>query len=273
MSDITFLEKTTVESLFGMKTGYVLDFSDRTFQEFILAATDRNILDSKYNFNSGSKANRLRAFFKIESNFTVGILLTKLLEFWMSRAQLGEIDYYKEETLYKECLIIANRLKSETLISNYDALKPNSLDKDFASLAKLIKDSIEKNEPELALDRLHTFVIKYIRQLCDNYYLVYSKEDALQNVFGKYVKHIIAQKVIDSEMSIRILKFSISILESFNDIRNNKSFAHDNAILNYNESVLIFNNITNIIKFIEAIEKGFQKSDDNEKVNWTDLPF
>ncbi len=33
-------------------------------------------------------------------------------------------------------------------------------------LSESIKDSIEKNLPEIALDRLHTFVMKYIRELC-----------------------------------------------------------------------------------------------------------
>ena len=53
-------------------------------------------------------------------------------------------------------------------------------------------------------------------------------------------------------MTIRILKFSISILDSFNDVRNNKSFAHDNkSIINYSECILIISNVTSLIKFIE----------------------
>ncbi|WP_314973383.1 abortive infection family protein [Comamonas testosteroni] len=32
-------------------------------------------------------------------------------------------------------------------------------------------------------------------------------------------------------MAERILKSSISVLESFNDVRNNKSLAHDKAVL------------------------------------------
>jgi hypothetical protein len=51
-------------------------------------------------------------------------------------------------------------------------------------------------------------------------------------------------------MTERILKSSISILEAFNDVRNNQSIAHDNPILNYNESVLIFNHVSSAIKFI-----------------------
>lgn len=40
-----------------------------------------------------------------------------------------------------------------------------------------------------------------------------------------------------------ILKSSISTLEAFNRVRNEQSFAHDNSILNYDESLLIFNHV------------------------------
>jgi hypothetical protein len=43
-------------------------------------------------------------------------------------------------------------------------------------------------------------------------------------------------------------------MEAFNDIRNNRSYAHDNSILNYDESILIFGHVTNTIRFIEQIE-------------------
>ena len=50
------------------------------------------------------------------------------------------------------------------------------------------------------------------------------------------------------------MKASISILEAFNEVRNNQSFAHDNNILNYHESILIFNNVASAIKFLQSME-------------------
>ncbi|MBU2416354.1 abortive infection family protein [Patescibacteria group bacterium] len=55
-------------------------------------------------------------------------------------------------------------------------------------------------------------------------------------------------------MTEKILKSSISVLEAFNEVRNNKSFANDNHVLNYNESILIFNDMANVIRFIESID-------------------
>jgi hypothetical protein len=68
MSDLTFNEKRKIEQFLGMKTGYVLDFSDRTFREFVSDATGRNIFDEKYNYASGSKANMRFFSRKLQSN-------------------------------------------------------------------------------------------------------------------------------------------------------------------------------------------------------------
>ena len=147
---------------------------------------------------------------------------------------------------------------------------------DFALLAKSIRESIQKNEPETALDRLHTFVVKYVRRLCDKHGISYDKDKPLQSIFGEYVKFIKRNGIINSAMTERILKSSISVLDAFNDVRNNHSFAHDNPILNYGESMLIFGNIANLIEFIESIEgKETQEAKLEEKSSedWVEIPF
>lgn len=272
MADLTYIEKATIESFLGMKTGYVMDFSDRTFHEFVGEATGLNIESEKYFYATNSKANRLRAFIKTESNYTFGKLLSAFCDYWLAKVHTGEFDY-RDENLYKDCVKIAERLKQESIVEHIDAIQPNSDDKDFALLAKSIKESIEKNEPESALDRLHTFVVKYVRQLCDNHSLTYVKDEPVNSLFGKYVKHLVTNKLIDSIMSEKILKYSINIIDAFNDVRNNNSFAHDNPVLNYQESILIFNNISNTIKFIEVVENKIQKTKNPQQADWSDLPF
>lgn len=218
-------------------------FSDRTFNDFIGEAVNIDINDQKYFENGGSKAKRLRQFIRLESNYTFGKLLSAFCDYWLAKVHTGEIDPIHDENLYKECVKIAERLKQESIVEHIDAIQPNVDDRDFKLLAKAIRESIEKNEPEAALDRLHTFTFRYLRELCDNHKITYEKADSLNAVFGKYVKFLVDNKHIESTMSEKILKYSINIMESFNDIRNNRSFAHDNSVLNYHESILIFNNI------------------------------
>jgi recombinational DNA repair ATPase RecF len=81
---------------------------------------------------------------------------------------------------------------------------------------------------------------------------------------------------LESQMAERILKSTMWVLESFNDVRNNKSLAHDNPILNYEESLLIFNHVAASIRFIKALElKIKQKAEAAKKASWEDdeVPF
>ena len=54
MADLSSIEKLKIEKLFDMGTGYVIDFSNRTFSEFILENMGIEIYDSKYDYASGS---------------------------------------------------------------------------------------------------------------------------------------------------------------------------------------------------------------------------
>ncbi len=276
MSDLNFKEKRYIEKILEMEGGFVLDFSNRTMQEFIIDTMGIDIYIDKYSIKGDSKANRLRAFFEIESNYHVGLLLEQLLDYWLTQIHTGERNYdYIDENLHKECLIIVERLKSGGPVENLDSIKPNSKDESFEKLAATIKLCINNNEPETGIDRLHTFVVKYIRELCVKYKIEFEKETPLHSLFGMYIKHLEKANMLESEMTTRILKSSISVLEAFNNVRNNQSFAHDNSILNYNESLLIFNNISNVIKFIEAIEKKNESKPviENPFDNGVDLPF
>lgn len=273
MAELNYTENKIIESFLKMESGFVLDFSDKTLHEFIGDATKLDINSPKYHFKTNSKANRLRCFIKVESNIVVGNLIKSFCEYWHAKSIIEKKENSEEEKLYHECLKIANKLSQAKIVEELEAIKPNSDDKDFAVLARSIKESIEKHEPEVALDRLHTFVIKYLRQLCINHNITFDISEPIHSLLGKYIKYLRANKLIESEMSENILKYSINIMESFNDVRNNKSFAHDNPILNYNESILIFNNISNIIKFIETIENTILKSRQPQKVDWNDLPF
>jgi hypothetical protein len=273
MSDLSSIEKLKLEKLFGMRSGYVLDFSNRTFQEFILENLSIDIYDEKYNYQSGSKANRLRAFWDEESNYLVSKLLSVLLEYWRTQELLNlqNIDQ-PEQDLFDECYRIVERLQQESVVENIEIIQPYSDDRDFSLLVKSIQEGIQRNEPEAELDRLHTYVVKYIRQLCDKHEISYDRNTPLHSLFGGYVKFLKQNSLIDSEMTERILKSSISIMESFNKVRNDQSFAHDNPILNYNESILIFNNVASSIRFIQSIE-GNETTSEADNESWDDLPL
>ena len=121
----------------------------------------------------------------------------------------------------------------DTPVPDLDALVPIDNERDFETVVQAVREVIEKNQPETGLDRLHTFTIKYIRSLCQQHGLAISRDKPVHSLFGEYVKALRDQGYIESSMTERILKASISILEAFNHVRNDQSLAHDNPILNY----------------------------------------
>ncbi|GAB3772572.1 hypothetical protein GCM10028818_12930 [Spirosoma horti] len=279
MAKINYRDKQDLEKLLQMGGGYVLDFSDTTFRSFVHDVVEKDINDEKYEAVGTSKANRLRTFWELEPNHVVGNLIYELVLIAKDKPQksnsLSGLSELPHKDLVDRCLKAASTLKGESVVEDIDAIQAINADKDFNSIAKSIRESIEKNEPENALDRLHTYVMKLIRTLCEQHGIFFSKEESLNAVFGKYVKYIRTNQMIESEMAEKILIYSISIIQSFNDIRNNRSFAHDNPVLNYDESILIFNNVTNMVKFINKIEDKIPKTKDYEstKSSWEELPF
>src|ERR1017187_8363284 len=70
MAKLTTNEREILEELFQMRGGYVLNFSNRTFWEFFQNDMGLNIFDPKYNYASGSKANRLRGVWQVADEST-----------------------------------------------------------------------------------------------------------------------------------------------------------------------------------------------------------
>jgi hypothetical protein len=254
-----------------MGSGYVVDFSNRTFAEFVEDSVRRDIYDARYDYGSGSKANRLRGFWGVEANNLVGKLTGDLIEYGK------DIDAFKnDDSLPEECLKIVTRLKQSSPVTDLDALSATVDDHDFETVAAHVREVIEKNQPEAGLDRLHTFVIKFVRTQCEGRGITITREKPLHSLFGEYVKRLRDDGHLESEMTSRILKSAISILEAFNHVRNNQSLAHDNPILNHDESLLIFNHVASSVRFIRALEDRLKRKQVREKAATAredDIPF
>lgn len=253
MSDLKSVSKIKLERLFGMSSGYVLDFSDRTFQAFILENMGDDIYNEHYNYNSGSKANRLRAYWNIESNKKVAKLNKDLLEY-IKALKINNL-FENQKELFNDCLEICEKLEKLTSNDEVRIIEKDYNIKDIELLIKHIKQGLEDDEPEIIIDRLHTFLVKYVRSKCDKNNIKYDNEKPIHSLFGEYVKFLKDKRIIESETTGRILKSTISIIDSYNNVRNTQSLAHDNPILNKNESRLIIKGILNIIEFIETIDK------------------
>jgi len=251
MSDLTAVERVHLRKALKMEGGYVLNFTNRTFSDFVLYSTGIDIDDPKYRTSGESKANRLQSFWKLESNPVVGKLLG---DFFVAWKEVGG-----GYSLPEECIRIASRLKADAPVPDIEYLGPISEERTLDTLASAIQEAIKRNEPEMGLDRLHTYSIKYMRNVCEKHGISTERGKPLHSLVGEYVKVLRQEGNIESEMTERILKSSISIMESFSTVRNEKSYAHDNPILSYDESLLVLRHVVSSIRFIQAVESKINK--------------
>ncbi len=138
-TDILILVK-----LFEMGGGYVLNFSNTSFQQFIYNVCKLDIYDSKYAVYGDSKAKRLRVFWQVESDKTVGILINEMLAYWKTNRKINALEINKNEALiFNDGLRIANRLRGVVD-------KANSTDSSDTTEDEFLK----KEYKNIALDKL-----------------------------------------------------------------------------------------------------------------------
>ena len=126
MANLSALEKIQFEKLFGMSSGYVINFSNNSFDQFLKTTVNINIYDDKYGYGSGSKAHRMRAFWDIENDVTVGKVLKEMLALY---------DYHnekKDEKTFEACKKAVNRLLGQ---GSSDITENEFLEKDFSNIS------------------------------------------------------------------------------------------------------------------------------------------
>jgi len=79
MSKLRPTDRMYLEGLFEMSGGYVLSFTNATFEDFVRGSTGEDIYSDTYSGNGDSKANRLRAFWNVARDEKVAALLGDLL--------------------------------------------------------------------------------------------------------------------------------------------------------------------------------------------------
>lgn len=109
MVRLTNLEKRRLEVALRMEGGYVLDFNNRAFTEFFRDTVGVDINDPRFLRGSGSKANRLRAFWDVGEPRQVIAVLEAFVEGWADYA--AGTDSSEKATVSA----IASRLRGDIL--------------------------------------------------------------------------------------------------------------------------------------------------------------
>jgi len=260
MSNLKGVDRIKLEKLFEMDSGNVLDFNNRTFSDFIIDVLGIEIYSEEYSVMGESKANRLRAFWQVADNNSAAKLIEALIDYHQFLYSEDPDKIFATNDLVSICRTILDRLCTDNVtadMSEIEDIQPN-LD-NISELLGDIRNQIKQNQPEFALDRLHTLSVKFIRGLCTKHQIDYDNNKPLHSMYGEYIKELDQLGFIEAEMTKKILKYSISIFDSFNYVRNNKSYAHDNEILNYDESMLVYRTMASILTYICSVEGKYEE--------------
>ena len=161
MKNLSYKNKVILERFLEMGSGYVLNFSDRTMALFVGDSVGIDIHNEKYKANGTSKANKLRTFLQLESESVCKKLLLDLCEYAQSN-ELSKKSNADEEAFRS---VIASIDGDEFVGEIQETLKET--EGNIGILAEDIKRLIRDGRPELALDRLHTYLVKVLRSVCD----------------------------------------------------------------------------------------------------------
>ena len=102
------------------------------------------------------------------------------------------------------------------LENNEDILLTKTNEDELNDLISNINNSLMDGKPVFALDRLHTLMHKWIKELCLKHDIEFNDNEALDTLFKKYVNYI--DEYIESQMTKTILKSNISLFSQFNNI-------------------------------------------------------
>lgn len=248
-------ERDNLESVLGMELGYVLDFSDRTFDDFFYEkiGIDPQENSSLFSGRGTSKAKRLRAFIERGTPSTVAKLLREMWEYresWEFAPHVNDAEKARE--LYFSTIARIEGRSDAIDSSAIEAFEPNET---LEELVASIRRDLDAKKPQAGIDRLHTYCMKRFASLVRKHGGgECGKDDPLHSRVARYVKLLRNQRDLTA-MSEKIVKSSISVFEAMSPIRNDRSFAHDNPeLVEMEEARFIFDSVTAFLRYSKAID-------------------
>ena len=139
MARLTSREIKILDGIFQMTNGYVLDFSNQSFNDFIFDAVKVDMDEERFKTNGSSKAKRLKTFIEIEEPYKVKILLQSLWNYRKEKTPPEPNEESQFNTILNKFQSGINcnslhQLKKKTKILNLDTVK-NDLDRALNSIS------------------------------------------------------------------------------------------------------------------------------------------
>lgn len=214
----------------------------------------------------------MRAFLLVDPDHTVGKVIASMIDYGVAKGLFDDLE--KAPVLIESGRRLAARLMEKSPVADIEALIEGGDGRDLEQIVEHVGRAINDGQPEAALDRLHTYMVKYVRQLCIRHYISFKPGTTLQALLGLYSSALHQGGHIESQMSTVILRETGKVLDAFNGVRNHHSYAHDNELLKSAESLFILNNVTATVRFLNALEDSLElQAPETTARDEAELPF
>lgn len=246
-------QREQFDRIFQSGGGDVLDFSVRTMTEWFEETCGLQIFQPRFQVEGTSKGKTLRGFVAVAEPRLVARVLRALWAYRCSMKSFIEKDPADEDRLAAWFEQFVAELDAASSMPLEDAIRNFSGDTTLAKLRASIAEDLIAEKPDVALDRVHTYCVKRLRNLLAARGQPHDVNTPLDALFGAYGR-ILKEKGAVSEFALPTLRVQHKLFDSLNQARNKRSFAHDTELLDISEAQFVVDCTLASLAFIERIE-------------------
>jgi len=134
---------------------------------------------------------------------------------------------------------------------------PQNLEITFETVEAALADAemlIRTSGPANALDRVHTALHGYLETVCERQNIQVSENASMTTLFARIREEHPALKIADPQaqkMAVQILRGMAQIVDALNPVRNEKTLAHPNPLLDGPEAMLAIHSIRTLLHYFD----------------------
>jgi hypothetical protein len=113
---------------------------------------------------------------------------------------------------------------------------------------------IRSSGPANALDRVHTALHGYLETICEREGIAVDENASITTIFARLREEHPALKITDPQaqrMTVQILRGMAQIIDALNPVRNEKTLAHPNELLNEAEAMVAIHAIRTLLHYFD----------------------
>jgi hypothetical protein len=159
------------------------------------------------------------------------------------------------QTLHRPIRFIAVEIDPSDSIQSVPA--PKQLEITSEAVDAALRDAevlIRSSGPANALDRVHTALHGYLEALCNKAGIIVKEDANAATLFGRIRDDHPALRVTDPQtqrMRVSILRGMAQTIEALNPVRNEKTLAHPNPLLDEADAMLAINAIRTLLHYFD----------------------